>query len=272
MGKLQVLVTTMYETDLSKYDSMNLQTDALIANQADLYDYQFLKKGLSHAELLTTKTRGTSRNRNLAIIHSSTEAEYIMFADDDQVMVDGYEAVVMDAFARNKKAEAIKFCIEAVQARNLGKSYTGKYKRAGIRSVTSSGVQGLVIRRDVLLKYNLHFNEFFGPGTPLYCGEDSIFLQDLLKKGVKLYLSPEVISKIYEQGSTWYEGYTEKYFMVNGMILSATYPLLAYLLAVRSAYRFSKRKDCDMKFRNILRCYSNGIREYLTRSKEKSGI
>ena len=182
-----------------------------------------------------------------------------MFADDDQIMVDNYEKIVLDIFAKYPKVEAIKFCVEAVHARNLGRSYTGRFTKAHILSVTSCGIQGLVIKRDVLLKHNLHFNEYFGPGTPSYCGEDSIFLQDVLKKGVRLYLSPIVISTIYETGSTWYEGYTEKYFKVSGMILSAIFPVLAYPLAIRSAYRFSRRKDCTMKFTNILKCYCQGI-------------
>lgn len=262
MEKLQVLVTTMREKDLSKYHSMNLQTDALIANQSDTNEFQSAMIDGHHVQLLTTSTRGTSRNRNLAIIHSSPEAEYLMFADDDQIMVDDYEKIVLDIFAKHPRAEAIKFCIEAVQARNMGRSYTGKFKKAHILSVTSCGIQGLVIKRDILLKHNLHFNEYFGPGTPCYCGEDSIFLQDLLKKGVRLYLSPIVVSTIYETGSTWYEGYTEKYFKVSGMILSAIFPVLAYPLAIRSAYRFSRRKDCAMKFSEILNYYWKGIREY----------
>lgn len=263
MGKLQVLVTTMHAKDLSKYTSMNLQTDALFANQADVNAHQFATIREHHAQLLTTTTRGTSRNRNLAIIHSSPDAEYILFADDDQIFVDDYEKIVLETFAKHPKAEAIKFCIEAVRARNLGKSYTGKFKKAHILSVTSCGIQGLVIKRDVLLKHNLHFNEYFGPGTSCYCGEDSIFLQDLLKKRVRLYLSPVVISMIYENGSTWYEGYTPKYFRVSGMILAAIFPVLAYPLAVRSAFRFSRRTNCSLKFVDILKCYCRGIGEYI---------
>lgn len=263
MGKIQILVTTMHEKDLSKYHSMNLQTDALFANQADVNECRNATINDRQVQLLTTATCGTSRNRNLAIIYSSHDAQYIMFADDDQILVDDYEKIILESFAKYPEAEAIKFCIDAVHARNLGKSYSGKFKKAHILSVTSCGIQGLVIKRDVLLKHNLHFNEFFGPGTPCYCGEDSIFLQDMLKKGVRLYLSPVVISTIHETGSTWYEGYTEKYFRVSGMILAATYPQIAYLLALRSAFRFSRRADCHMKFADIFKCYCKGISEYL---------
>ena len=45
MGRLEVLVTTMFEKDESKYESMNLQTDAIIANQSDDCFYIEEKKG-----------------------------------------------------------------------------------------------------------------------------------------------------------------------------------------------------------------------------------
>ena len=40
--KLEVLVTTMHQKDISKYISMNLQTDAVIANQADRENFEIL--------------------------------------------------------------------------------------------------------------------------------------------------------------------------------------------------------------------------------------
>ena len=37
--KIEVLVTTMHQSDITKYHEMNLQTDAVIANQADRCGY-----------------------------------------------------------------------------------------------------------------------------------------------------------------------------------------------------------------------------------------
>ncbi len=37
---IEVLATTMHQTDLSKYKEMNLQTDAVLANQTDCFGYQ----------------------------------------------------------------------------------------------------------------------------------------------------------------------------------------------------------------------------------------
>jgi hypothetical protein len=39
MASIEVLVATMSQKDLSKYNEMNIQTDAVFANQDDRYDY-----------------------------------------------------------------------------------------------------------------------------------------------------------------------------------------------------------------------------------------
>ena len=81
MSKLQVLVTTMYATDFSKYYEMNLKTDSVIANQAD--ENSTLNKTINgnSVKLVTTSTRGTSKNRNIALLNINPNAQYIMFSD-----------------------------------------------------------------------------------------------------------------------------------------------------------------------------------------------
>ena len=111
MGKIEVLVTTMFQKDTSKYESMNLQTDAIIANQSDDCFYIEERKGDSTVKMVTTNTRGVSRNRNMALAYAT--AEYVMFADDDQVMVDNYEKVIEDEFRKCPNADAIKFYCES---------------------------------------------------------------------------------------------------------------------------------------------------------------
>lgn len=261
MSKIQVLVTTMFEKDLSKYKQMNLQTDAIIANQSD--DYNYLKEEIDGtvAELITTNTKGLSRNRNIAITCSSSDAEYLLFSDDDLVFYDDYERIILDEFAAHPEAQAIKFNLENKGIRKISMSPIKKFKKANIKNISSSGVCGLAVKRDVLLEKNLRFNEEFGAGTENYCGEDTIFLQELLKKKVKFYLSPKYIADIYQGESTWNEGKNQKYFTVTGRVLKYIFPVFCYLLAIRSSYRFSKRENCNMKFFEILKCYYKGMRK-----------
>ncbi|MDO4385963.1 MAG: glycosyltransferase family A protein [Clostridia bacterium] len=106
--KVEVLVTTMYEVDFNKYTQMNLQTDAVLANQTDKNAYAETEIRGRCVKLVSTDTRGVSRNRNLALMHASPDADYLLFADDDLVFVDGYEKLVLGEFEKHPEAEAIK--------------------------------------------------------------------------------------------------------------------------------------------------------------------
>ncbi len=261
---LQVLVTTMHSTDLSLVKKMNIKGSVLIANQANCYDYTRLDRDSATVEMVTTPTRGASKNRNIAIECSSLNVKYLMFSDDDLVFNDDYEAVVLEEFARHPEADAIKFNLfDISKSRKLSMKRIDVFKKATRRNVAASGVWAMAIKRDVLLKKNLRFNEFFGPGTENYCGEDTIFLQNMIQKKVRLYLSPIEIAGIDQSQSSWFEGYNERYFRSSGSTFAAVYPKLAKLITIRSAYRFTRRKNCNMKFKDILSCYWQGIDSYL---------
>lgn len=264
--KFQILVTTMRQSDFSKVAQMNIQSDVLIANQADCCDYAKREFDGFVAEMITTPTRGLSKNRNIALAYADKDAEYVLFADDDLVFVDGYEKLIEDEFKNHPEAQAIKFNLNNLsKTRKISMKRIERFQKATRRNVTSSGVCALAARKDVLIKYNFHFNEYFGAGTENYCGEDTIFLQGLVNRKIGFYLSPVAIAGIDQTESCWFEGHTEKYFLTTGKIFAAIYPRLAKLLAIRSAYKFAKRKNCDLKFAQILRCYWRGIDEYLKR-------
>ena len=66
--KLVVLVTTMHQNSFEIYSKMNLQTDAVIANQADENSYKETTIEGHSVRFITTDSRGLSRNRNIALV------------------------------------------------------------------------------------------------------------------------------------------------------------------------------------------------------------
>lgn len=260
MSKVQVLVTTMHQTDISKYTQMNLQTDAVIANQADRNEILTENINGCDVQMVTTNTRGTSRNRNIALAHSNQNAEYILFSDDDLVFSEGYEQLVLAEFKKHPKAEAIKFNIHDLSTtRKISMRRIQKFERATKRNMASSGVCGLAIRADALKKYNLRFREDFGPATDNFCGEDTIFLMNALASKVRLYRSPMDIAGIDQTESAWFQGHDERFFANAGVVIGTIYPVLSYLIVIRSAYKAHKRNDSGMGFVEILKCYYKGI-------------
>lgn len=259
---IEVLVTTMHQTNIRKYKEMNLQTDAVLANQSDCFGYHEEIIGSATVKMISTVTRGLSRNRNIAMAMST--GDFILFTDDDVRFYNGYAELIEKEFQAHPQAEAIRFDMNTIAISELKdvemKKIEKEFRPATRRELAQYGVCGLVIRRNVLQKYNMKFNELFGTGTDNYCGEDTIFLQEMLNKGIKFYLSPVCIADIDKSESTWFEGYDEKFFTVAGKVFKKIYPGLAYLLAVRSAYKFHRRQCSDLSFLEILKCYIRGIR------------
>jgi hypothetical protein len=258
MSKVQILVTTMHQTDDRKFDEMNLQTDAVIANQADFEDFEKKMHGENKVCFVTTRTRGLSKNRNIAIENISADAEYVVFSDDDLVWKDGYENIILDAFEKHPECPVLKFNLNCVSERKIAMKRFKEFHIATRREVGSWGVCGVAMKADILREGCLNFNERFGTGTPNYCGEDSIFLQELFKKKYKTGCIPDVVADIDQADSSWFKGHDEKYFTVAGMILQEIYPVLCYPLIARSAIRAAKRGDSNMAFWKILMCYFRG--------------
>ena len=72
------------------------------------------------------------------------------------------------------------------------------------------------------------------------CGEDTLFLKELIEKGLKLYKSPIRIASVDMSDSTWFKGYNEKYFKDKGALIEAAYPRISGLLAILQSVRNSK--------------------------------
>lgn len=250
--KLTVLVTTMNQTDFSLVEKMNIQSDAVIGNQADRFEIQEEIVNGHRIRMVTTPFRGTSRNRNTAL-EFADESDIIMFMDDDFQFTDGYEAQVIQEFERHPEAEFIKFNIYDLPGHrftNPPAKIFSRATRAGSKSF--NGVWGGAIRTSARIRENLFFDEGFGPGMEKDFGEDTIYIQGLFSKGLKVYKSPLYIANMLPSESTWNNAFDEHRFYCMGSVLKKCYPKWWHLLACRAALRLSKRDDVDFSAGQIL--------------------
>ena len=267
--KLEILVTTMYQSDFSIIDKMHIKSDAIIANQSDENSYNEIVTAGKSIKVISTTSRGVSRNRNIALAHADQNADLILFLDDDLILNDNYESLIIGEFEKHPEADAIKFNIHDLsETRKISMKRIEKFEKCSRRNMSASGVCGVVLKQSIIKKFGLHFHENFGPGTENYCGEDTIFIQDIIKKRVRFYRSPIDIAGIDQTESSWFKGYDEKYFTNTGKVFATIYPHLCRMLAIRSAYRFYKKKKCSLGFLRILKCYNRGISDVI-RNKNK---
>ena len=255
----EILCVTMHQTDFSKIEAMNIHSDVVIANQADRNEYEECEFDKYRAKMVTTDTRGVSVNRNIAMLYAS--ADIILFADDDQVFVEGYEAIVLDAFAAHPDADAIKFFVQSTNPdRPLSYRRSESFRRANKRNLMPAGVPGFAVKRNFLTENNVFFDVRMGPGCEIYCGEDSVFIDQLFKRGATVYHSPELLSYVKQEESTWFSGYTEQYFNSCGYIYGRIYGILSPLACVRRAVRLKRHSHCEWKICRMLRLMLRGAR------------
>lgn len=252
MSKLQVLVATMGQEDLSLVKKMNIQCDAVIANQSD--KNQIVVNGPT--KMITTTTRGVGLNRNIALL--AADAEILLFADDDVVYYDDMSNLVISAFADNKDADVIIFGIDITKDGIVTEKRRVRNGRLHVWNTMRYGMVRIAVRRNSLLRANIAFNQNFGGGCPFSAGEDSLFLKACFDAHLRVYGSANVICQCAKDISTWFTGYNEKYFYDKGVLLRYLFPRFPRLMALYFGVCF--KRETDLKVWDRLRLILSGIR------------
>lgn len=236
---VQVLLATMHQTDDSLLKKMNIQSDIIVGNQCDdnrIQEYEYC----GHKVLwLSFAERGVGLNRNNTLMRAT--ADIVLFADDDVVYYDGYKETICRYYQDHPKADVVIFNFK--MRRGEG-AYYDRVKKAGRlsrRTATRYGTYCITARTEKLRMANIFFHLQFGGGAKYSSGEDSIFLQDCIKKGLRVYATKELIGKLDHGVSTWFKGYTEKYFYDKGVLFAMIAGRSAYLTALYHCVKHKKK-------------------------------
>lgn len=234
---VQVLLATMKQKNFDFLPDLNIQSDILIGNQADFNEVSETTYQGHQAKMYSFAERGVGLNRNNTLMRAT--ADYCLIADDDMVYVDNYPELVEKAFAALPDADVIIF--------NLHEKNTVRYVnkstyRVRLHNFMRFGAARLAIKTESIHLAGIHFNLCFGGGTEHSNGEDTIFLHDCLRSGLKIYAVPEYIATLREDSeSTWFTGYTDKYLRDKGLVYSIMFRRLRPVMAVLDALKYGKR-------------------------------
>lgn len=229
--KVQVLVAAMNQKDHSLIQNMNISSDAIIANQTSFNSIEEVDYNDNKITYLNFNERGVGVNRNNALMRATDEI--VVFADDDEEFVSNYQEIIENAFNENPKADILIFNIEGLTSCNCA-----KVKRIRFHNVMKYGAVRIAARREALVEKGVFFNLSFGGGCKYSHGEDSIFLVDCLKKGLKIYTYPACIARMLDsRPSTWFSGYSDKYFSDTGKMYKVISRKFWLLLCMQDAIR-----------------------------------
>ena len=254
--KVEVLVSTMHQKDKDFLKKMNISTDAIVINQTDSEGYQKFSFAEKTVKIISTTERGIAKSRNKAL--SNATADICILADDDMQFSDTYEKTVIDVF---NKYNADIVIFNFINDKNDLIRKNNTVKKINIFNYMNYGAARIAFNNNSIAKNNILFKEIFN-GNPLpACGEDTLFLREALKKGLKIIAVPEALAKLQStRESTWFKGYTKEYFFDKGVILGIAHPILAipfalFLVLKHKEYSesgFSKLKIFKEIFKGIL--------------------
>ena len=260
MSRIEVLVACMHQTDDSLYKEMNLKTDAILANQTDEFSYrEYNEVDGCKVKLISTQDRGVGKNRNKALLFAT--GDYLLCADEDMIYEDGYSEIVSNAFENQKKADIIVFNLTYLNRHTPGRMAGKRFKRLYFWNSMRYGAARIAIKRSALEKTMLSFSHLYGGGAKYSSGEDTLFIREALRKGLRMYYCPNVIAKVKQEESSWFCGYTDKYFIDKGVLIANAFPILKHLLVYYFAYSMRDLSK-EFGFRQICKLMKKGYREY----------
>ncbi|UZD23038.1 glycosyltransferase [Algoriphagus halophytocola] len=179
----QVLVSTM-NPDPRPFQDLGVPAVVISQNSSDT------KETRGKVRFLSFNERGLSKSRNRAIEHA--DAEIALIADDDVTFCENFQEKISNGFKQYPEADILTFKILTPE----GQPYKGyltqtfKHNRSSIFKVSSVE---MVVRPERLRKEGIRFDENFGLGATYPSGEEMIFLNDALNKGLSIYYVPEYI-------------------------------------------------------------------------------
>lgn len=254
--KVEVLVASRVKYPKRLIKSMNLNSNAIIANQGKQLSYEKIYIDNNSYKILNTPEKGVGRNRNTALDRST--GDICILADDDQTFFDNYEKEIVKAYKENPKADMILF---NVIRNNINSPQIKKKHKVNYFNFMRYGAVRVSFKRKSVTKHGIHFNVHFGGGTEHSAGEDVLFLHDCLKKGLNIIAVDITLATINEdRESTWFKGYNKKFFIDKGILYATISSKLSYVLSLLHILKNGAIYQTSISRKKALRLMFQGIR------------
>ena len=263
--RVEVLVSTMNQTDYSLIEKMRLSTDAVVVNQCQEDSVAEFDYNGSRIKWINSTTRGLSVSRNICL--SEARADICLIADDDLEYVEGYADIVRKAFENNANASIIRFKVHGIERKF--KDYPEKTEKIGLlKSLKVSSVEVALLRNKIA---GLKFDEHIGAGKKFCMGEENAFLVHCIKRGLKLYYSPQIISNLHIITSSWKNITAEEYFVSRGAAFEAMDLGIVHILILQFAIRKRNMFDRSLTISKRIQLMEAGRKEYIAERGKRNG-
>lgn len=255
--RIQLLISAVDKDIAALIKKMNIRTDAVIVNQCDRYGHEEMEDSGHIIQVFSMPERGVGLSRNTALLHAC--ADVCVFSDEDIVLLDDYETKILKAYEELPDADMILVNVKVAPARRT--YWNDSIHRITYRNYGRYPAYSITAKREALLRANVHYSMLFGGGAKYSNGEDSLFLKDCLKAGLKIYSHTICIGEETERESTWFSGYHEKFFRDRGVLYHYLYGKLALPLAFRFLWVHRHQMCREVSLRQAYSWMRDGVRE-----------
>ena len=255
--KLEVLVSAVNKNVAELISQMHIVTDAVRGNQCDRYDYETVAVQGGGVKCFSMPERGVGLSRNTALLHAS--GDVVLFSDEDIILAADYEEKIRRAYKDLPDADMILFNVEVAPSRRT--YWNREIRRVTYRSYGRYPAYSISGKLSALRRANVHYSLLFGGGAKYSNGEDSLFLRDCLKAGLRIYAHTACIGREQERESTWFSGYHEKFFHDRGVLYHYLYGKLALPLSLRFLWVHRETMCREIPVGKAFRMMRAGVRE-----------
>lgn len=254
---IQMLISAVNQDVRTLAERMNIETDAIVINQCDGFGYEEYEHKEHRVCCYTLKERGVGLSRNNALMRA--EEALCLFADEDIVYEAGYARRIMETFERYEDVDVVLFNVKVALARRT--YWNEEEKRVRWYNYGRYPAYSIAARTESLHRANVSFSLLFGGGAKYSNGEDSLFLRDCLKAGLKIMASPVVIGEEKERESTWFHGYNDKFFRDRGVLYHFLYGKMAAPFSLRFLVAHRDEICKEIGWKQAYGLMKDGIRE-----------
>ena len=255
--EIQVLVSAVEQNMAALVEKMNISTPAVVVNQCDSYGYEEMEHNGAEIRCFSMPERGVGLSRNTALLHA--DAEICLFSDEDITLTGDYAEEMEKAYREIPDADMILFNVKVSPKRRT--YWNTDIHRVNYRNYGRYPAYSISGKLDSLRRANVGYSLLFGGGAKYSNGEDSLFLRDCLRAGLHIYTHTICIGEEKERESTWFHGYTQKFFHDRGVLYHFLYGKLAKPLAWRFLWVHRQEMCREISVGEAYRLMKDGIRE-----------
>jgi len=242
--------------------SISHQVTESLSDEAREY-IEFLKtqKNVIYSRI---NSKGVAKNRNNGL-KIRVPGSVCFLADDDIEYNYNNLRKIASILDSNQEYDFITFKIKTFDGKDY-KRYKNNIFKHNLKTLTNIGIIDVAFKEEVIEKYNLKFDERFGPGSEFPIGEDFIFMTDALKAGANIWFYPLDVVKHGEIGTG--SKLKEEIIMGRGAVFARVFGKWCYIINIIFALKHYKNYKKSFSFFEYLKLMIDGCKFFKKKANE----